>query len=81
MKYARIKHQVNLFKVFSAELGDPSILFRIERLGNPVLFGVRIKIINIKQIVNINQIILNIYYIVLNLQKTTSHLLFVNGKQ
>jgi len=77
MKYARIKHQVNLFKVFSAELGDPSILFPIERLGNPVLFGVRIKIINIKQIVNINQIILNIYYIVLNLQKKQQVIYFL----
>jgi hypothetical protein len=70
IKYPKIKPQVKLFKVFSAELGEPNKLLFVAKLVNPPLLGVRIKIIKIKKIFKINQINFSIY-IVLNLEKTT----------
>jgi hypothetical protein len=57
-----MRNQVTLFKVFSAELGDPNKLLFVAKLSNPVLFGVRIRISDIKLRFNIIQIIFNINF-------------------
>ena len=43
---------VTLFNVRSTELGDPSRLFFVAKLANPLFWGARKKIIIIKKILN-----------------------------
>ena len=58
-----IKNQVRLFKKRSAEFGDPSKLLLLAKLVIPVLLGIRKRINKIKIILNINQIIFNINFL------------------
>jgi hypothetical protein len=59
-KYKNIKTIVKLFKICSAELGDPNRLLFVEKLPSPWFCGVRKKIRMINTILIINQMNFNI---------------------
>jgi hypothetical protein len=59
-KYAAIATKVKLFKVRSAELGDPNKLLFVAKLASPLFCGARRNIITIKNILNIIQSKFNI---------------------
>ena len=54
-KYNPIAIKVKLFKVRSAELGDPNKLLFVAKLANPLFWGARRNIITIKNRLNIIQ--------------------------
>ena len=59
---------VKLFKLRSAELGDPNRLLLVAKLAKPLFCGARRKIITIKNILNIIQSKFSILLIKVSLQ-------------
>ena len=60
MQYIKIKVNVKLFKIFSAELGEPNKFVLFVILFSPSVFGGRSTIKTIKKIDNPNQSCFNI---------------------